>query len=172
MRYFTRGWHAGELDDAESEAVRVAYQARLAAITPQLPEALLRLASELDVHDGIIDSVCWHPRRHVLELVLVCRALDASGRGSSDVEARIEYRGAMLGEQRVRTLQRVATSRETEVLYDEVDLNHDGSFAHRLLFEPAEELTIDFTALDLVIRARADRRVALLGSFVIDDAEA
>lgn len=172
MRYFTRGWQAGELDDAESEAVCLAYQARLAAITPQLPEALRRLARELDVHDGIIDRVRWYPRRRVLVLVLVCGAFDASGRVSGDVEARIEYRGAQLGEQRVRTLQRVATSRETEVLYDEVDLNDDGSFAHRLLFEPADELTIDFTALDLAIRARADRRVALLGSFVVDDAEA
>ena len=57
MRYFTRGWVNGELRDDAFEQVVDAYRARIAEITPRLPAPMIRLAHELDLHDGLIERV-------------------------------------------------------------------------------------------------------------------
>jgi hypothetical protein len=67
----------------------------------------------------------------------------------------------MLGDQRLDVLKNVARDRKTEILYSEVDLGEDGVLAHRLLFWPRDELTIDFGTLTLELRPRADDRVQL-----------
>jgi hypothetical protein len=55
MRYFTRGFVGGELDEDEQEQVRLAYGRRLEAIQPGLPAAVRELAG-LSLHDGQIED--------------------------------------------------------------------------------------------------------------------
>lgn len=167
MRYFTRGWANGELDDAEGGRVVEAYQRRLEAIMPRLPAPARVLAREVSLHDAIIESVRWHPAAK--ELTLTLATVDPSGYHT----VALTYRGALLGVERVRTLREVARDRETEVLYSEVDIDDDGLLAHRMLFWPRDELTIDFGELGLEVTSRDDRRVSLGGAFVeVDDAPA
>jgi len=64
-----------------------------------------------------------------------------------------------------RSLRRAALSRETQVLYDEVDINHDGDFAHRILFWPSEEATIPFRSFALTTCPVPDKRVNVNGAF-------
>lgn len=52
----------------------------------------------------------------------------------------LTYLGALLGTRRVETLRMVARDRETEILYDEVDIDDDdGLLIHRMLFWPRHE---------------------------------
>jgi hypothetical protein len=166
MRFFTRAWATGELSEEEWLRASEAYRARVAEIIPRLSPAMVRLAAELSLHDGLIARVVWNAHTHCLRLTLVCG--DAQG---GCVEVRLVYRGAMLGRSRLEALRRAALSRETELLYDEVDVDDDAILSHRLLFAPCEEVTIDFRELELIIAPRADRRVHLVGAFVEEGPE-
>lgn len=166
MRYFTRGWAEGELDDAASQRARDEYASRLDVIGPQLSAPMRSLAREVSLHDAILEAVQWNPgaMQLIMKLVVVVPA--------GGYEAlTLTYFGAMLGERRIETLRAVARDRETEVLYDEVDVDDDDerTLSHRLLFWPDRELTIDFRELRLDRAPRADRRVHLAGAFELVD---
>lgn len=90
-------------------------------------------------------------------------AATAQGEG---VLLKLSYGGAMLGVSRVESLRRAALSRETMLLYDEVDIDEEGILAHRLLFHPCEEVTIDFRDFALQASPRADLRVKLGPAFL------
>jgi hypothetical protein len=163
MRYFTRGWANGELGDA-GEQIAEAYRRRLDEITPRLPESARVLAREINLHDAIIERVRWCPATRELSLELVAHVDRAGYRTIA-----LTYLGALLGEQRLETLRMVARDRETEILYDEVDIDDDDNddlLVHRLLFWPRDELTIDFRELRLEVTPRDDKRVTLGGAFV------
>ena len=79
------------------------------------------------------------------------------------------YRGVMLGKQRIESLRNAACNGEACVLYQETDIaDDDGTLAHRLLFWPNEEVTIEFRELEYVSAPRNDCRVALGGAFVVE----
>ena len=161
MRYFTRGFTNGELDDDESDRVVAAYRQRLVDIAPRLAGAMLQLARDVDVHDAIIESVQWTPDSNELAVTLVA---GAGERGCRSIA--LAYTGARLGRERIESLRRAALHRETQVLYREVDVDDDGLMVHRLLFWPCEEVTIEFDALRLDVAVREDSRVRLRGAFV------
>ena len=161
MRFFTRGWVSGELPDEEWERTERDYIAYLEAISARLPDQMLALAREVNLHDAWIECVEWEPAKAQLVLRLVTRP----GSGTNEA-VTITYFGAMLGEQRLEVLRNVARDRKTEILYSEVDVDEDGVLAHRLLFWPRDELTIDFEALTLEVQPRADDHVPLGGFFV------
>lgn len=166
MRYFTRGWAAGELDDNEADQVAEAYRVRLAVIAPRLPPAMLRMTREIRLHDALIERVIWDPASRRLWLSLVCE-----DREGGQLLMRLCYGGAMLGAGRVESLRRAAESRLTELLYDEVDVDDAGILSHRLLFAPSEEVTIDFENMDMTVSPRPDRRIELLRPFVVESSE-
>jgi hypothetical protein len=164
MRYFTRGWANGELDDDDAERVKNAYRRNLDAIIPRLSEPARKLVCDVTLHDAIIECVRWRPVAMELTLTLATISDEA---GYHTVT--LTYLGAMLGSRRVDSLRAAARDRETGVLYDEVDIGDDGLLIHRLLFWPREELTIDFRELRLQITPREDRRVNLGGAFIEAD---
>jgi hypothetical protein len=63
----------------------------------------------------------------------------------------------------------VACNRDACVLYQEIDITDDGALAHRLLFWPSDEVTIEFNELEYVCAPRNDRRVTLGGAFVVEE---
>ena len=75
----------------------------------------------------------------------------------------------MIGDHYMDVLRTRARDRETELLYDEVDVEQDGTYVHRLLFWPEGEISIAFKHLKLSSAARADRRTFLSGSFIEHD---
>lgn len=162
MKHFTRGWHAGELSDEECAAAAEAYAHRLHTIDSRLTPALRTLAHEVCVHDAIVERVIWSPGEKELLVALV--TYEPEGRSHRAVE--LVYSGAMLSEQRLEMLRVLANDRRTEVLAHEVDVDDDGTFAHRLIFAPEGELTIGFVTLRLVVDDRADDRVRLGPAFL------
>lgn len=166
MRYFTRGWANGELTDEEDEAVRRAYEARLVEIASRLPPAMTRLGRGVSLHDALIESVRWRPSLAELCLKLV------SGTSEGGYQAiQLTYRGAMLGKSRIDSLRSVACNREASVLSQEIDIADDGTLAHRLLFWPNDEVTIEFGELDCLFAPRDDCRVTLGGAFVVEEGD-
>jgi uncharacterized protein DUF4085 len=137
------------------------YHAHLEAISARLPDPVVALAREVNLHDAVIERVEWEPANAQLVLRLVTRA------GGSNQAVTITYSGAMLGEHRLDTLRNAARDRKTEILYSEVDVDEEGVLAHRLLFWPRDELTIEFGALTLDVQPRADDLVRL-GPFFLE----
>ncbi len=156
MRFLSRGWVNGDLTEDETEAALTAYWRRVGEIEHCLPEPMIRLARQVNLHDGLIDSVRWNPSAQRLELELVAYA--EAGYQS----VTLTYHGAMLGDDRIRAIREASRDRATVILYDEVDLDErDGIvLVHRILFRPRDEVTIDFTDLTLTVQPRDDNRVA------------
>ena len=163
VRFFTRGWHQGDLSDEEYDQTVRDYDAHLEAISARLPDPVVALAREVNLHDAVIERVEWEPASARLVLRLVTWTSD------SRQAVTLTYSDAMLGDQRLDVLKNVARDRKTEILYSEVDLGEDGVLAHRLLFWPRDELTIDFGTLTLEVQPRADDRVQL-GPFFLGSA--
>jgi hypothetical protein len=63
MKYFTREWLTGGLDDAEFEAAIPAYEAHLDRVSPTLPGTVETLARGVNVHDGLIRWVNVREKR-------------------------------------------------------------------------------------------------------------
>lgn len=159
MKYFTRGMANGELDDAECERITAAYHAHIAAIRPTLPPDFSAIV-DLQLHDGLVDRIRWNPTQRHLSMTLV-----STGPGDLSLTVRIDYEGALLGQQRVDALRRAATSRETCILDHEVD--RDGELlVHRYLFWPNEEVTIDCSAVRVTVELRSSAAISLPGAFV------
>jgi hypothetical protein len=159
MRYFTRGWVNGEYSEEDFEAADLQYQARLAATRSTMSAAVVAL-TETNLHDGVIEHIVWDERIRRLSLFLVIGDLQRGYAGLS-----LTYERAMLGEERLQTLRELGVDRRAELLCDEVDVNGDGTFQHRMIFWPTHELTVDFVSLALEIDERSDRRVEPGGAF-------
>ena len=163
MRYFTRGWANGDLSDDEYARMPEAYARRLAEIAPRLPAAMLKLAREISLHDGLIARMRWRPNSKELTMTLVTGSVGPGYRTTT-----LTYVGALLGKSRIEALRNAGLDRETQLLYDEVDIDDDGLLVHRILFWPREEVTIDFSELRLEDEPREDRRVNLGPGFYED----
>ena len=74
VRFFTRGWHSGELSDEESQQTVRDYHAHLEAISARLPDPVVALEREVDLHDAVIERVEWEPANARLVLRLVALA--------------------------------------------------------------------------------------------------
>ena len=72
MRFFTREWLSGELDETYWERVVPAYEAHLDRIMPLLPGPVQTLARGVNIHDSLIRSVDLRVRRRTLKLALRC----------------------------------------------------------------------------------------------------
>ncbi|MBV9495425.1 MAG: DUF4085 family protein [Acidobacteria bacterium] len=123
MRFFTRSWSEGELSDAEFEAAISDYRDHVATLLDRLSAPLRRLATDLSMHDAIVKNV----QRAERSLSLSLRVGDRQ-RGYFDLDLRYEDVSSLRGMAAVGS----------EVLQDEVDIDDDGAFVHRFLFDVGE----------------------------------
>ncbi len=121
MKFFTREWHSGELSDEESERIVSDYWAYINTLLPNLPPPVATLARETNLHDGLIHRVLIQPEQKQLELGLRGGDLQV---GYFDLD--LTYSEVRMDRLDIPFLQGSAQRRQTEVLYDEVDLE-DGS---------------------------------------------
>lgn len=169
MRYFTRGHANGEHSDEEYEESVANYRRRLESISHALPQSLRSLATDISLHDAVVERIAWRPATGSLTIALVAFRVGVPNAYDSVV---LEYGGAMLGEARVDSLRAVARDREAEILDFEVDVDdEDGYLIHRLLFWPREEVTIDFRTFDCQVTPRDGFAVELGGSFLVVEPE-
>ncbi len=142
MKWLTREWAFGSLGDDEVRERWQAYEAQRALVLPGLTSGAERLADGINLHDAQV---------HVFDLrpgeALVLRAL------IGDLQVGYEFIELTYIDPELR-LEPGATieslrlfDAETEIVYDEIDLEPDGRFVHRVLLWPDGEYEVTFTAL-------------------------
>ena len=102
---FTRAWHEGKFSDEECAQTVRDYEAHLEAISARLPDPVVALVREVNLHDSVIESVEWAPAAARLALRLVTRP------GGSNEAVSLTYSGVMLGERRLDVLRNVAAKK-------------------------------------------------------------
>ena len=157
MKFFTRSWCDGDMSDADAEGVQQRYQDHLARIVPRLSDPVRRLATEVNVHDGLIRRIQFDPSSKTLCLELRCGDLQV---GYFDLD--LVYGEATLTPDDLDRLDRLASDAEAEALYDEVDILGD-AYSHRILFWPSLEVEIEFRALTLQVTPRPNREIVRQG---------
>jgi len=165
MKYFTAAWASGELSDAEEDAVVPAYEVHIEALTPQLPETLCSLATDVNLHDGLIRRIAIERSAARLTIELRCGDLQS---GYFDLDLR--YSGVDMNSLDTSMLRELAGNEAAEVLYDEVD--SDDVYIHRMLFwvgrekqrDPYRELEIRFSTFDLLQVSCLNRDIDQKGS--------
>jgi hypothetical protein len=75
------------------------------------------------------------------------------------------YEGVDLNLLNPAALEAIATDPETELLYNEIDLESAGRFVHRIIFwpRPMREIEVVFRSLMVTIEPRPDRKVRRMG---------
>jgi hypothetical protein len=142
MRFFTEEWHSGEMADEAAVRVHSEYAAHIEALRSSLPEDVLLLVYEVNLHDGIVQSVS-HPDN---ELFLVLRGENQIG----EFDAHLRYGNPAVSKNDLAFLEQAAKHPRIVLLYNEFD-RLDGSWIHRMLFWPHHEVTLEFTSFSLEI---------------------
>jgi len=142
MKFFTREWTHGELDDATAERIAERYADHLAELWDRLPSTVRQFVDEVNLHDGLIQLVAFDPGEK--ELALTVRAGDEQ-EGYFDVTLR--YFDVAIAPADLDVLNAAQSDPEREMLYDELDADGPGRFVHRILFSPDGEVEITFETL-------------------------
>lgn len=150
MKYFTQHWHRGDMTDEESDAIVAAYTDYRTALLPKMPPAVQELAIAINIHDGLIETAVFELAAQHLRLELLVGDLQE---GYASIH--LCYSSALF---EIATLKEIACDSESEALYDEIDVQPDGRFEHRVLFWPYREISISFTSLAVTRVPRPDRK--------------
>ncbi len=155
MKFLTREWVTGVLTDNEAEDRYAMYQDYVASIKLRLPEGLRSFVEDFGLIDGLIENIIVD--HSMSEIVLLLRCGD---RREGYFDAELHYLGVDFGTTDLTSLRAAAENPETEVLYDEVDI--DGSvFTHSYLFWPQHETTIRFNWFRYKRQNQPDRLFAI-----------
>jgi hypothetical protein len=152
MKYFSETWCSGDLTEEQSLAIRDGYWARIETLSPQFPATVRELATGINLHDALVRQVTLDRARGTLTISLRCGDLQ---KGYFDAD--LAYRGVEMAGLDPGTLRAIATDPNTELLYDEVDLESPGRFVHRILFTDTREIEIVFGGLNVATTPRPDR---------------
>jgi hypothetical protein len=152
MKYFTQHWHGGDMTDEESNAVVDAYTDYRASLLPKMSSAVQELATAINIHDGLVEMAVFDRAAQHLRLELLVGDLQ---QGYASIH--LCYSSALF---ELATLREIVCDSESEALYDEIDVQPDGRFEHRVLFWPYREISISFSSLALTRVPRSDRKRA------------
>lgn len=136
MKYFTPAWHRGDLDDEASNRAFEDYQRHLTSLLPNLPPEVRRLATRINIHDGLLWEVAVNLEMDTLRLTLRCGDLQV---GYFDLD--LEYEQVDFVPELTEAMRKLAVAQlnlpksrsSNSALYDEVDRN-DAFVVHRILF--------------------------------------
>ena len=161
MKYFTRSWHSGDFDDKTANEIASSYRQVLEDISRTMPLPIKQLATEIDVHDAIIERVVVGEAGRKLSISLV-----AGDRSVGYYGVEIAYERAQIKGHDLDILKRRARDRSTCILYQEIDREKNGRYVQRILFWPEDEIEISFDNIRLLVTSREGRCVELVGYFV------
>lgn len=142
MKWLTREWASGGLDDEEWDERWENYLAHNDEVLPRLGSGAERLVQDINLHDAQI-----HAFEHRADNVLVVRAL------IGDLQVGYEFIELAFLDSHLRlepgsTLESLRLLEdETEIAYDEVDVEANGRFVHRVLLWPRGEYEVVFASL-------------------------
>lgn len=156
MKYFTQEWASGVLPDEEWQNIPLKYEQHLHSILDRLPESIKELANNTNLHDGLIRRILVNRKNKTIAIELRCGDLQC---GYFDID--MEYSGVNFETADLVNLAKIARDRNTELLYDEVDIGENGNYVHRILFHPLNEISIIFSTLKTIKTSKPDRSFPL-----------
>jgi len=145
MRFFTREWSEGALDDPAAERIAEQYADHLAELWDLLPSTVRHFVDEVDLHDGLTRRVQFDDGTR--ELVVEFRTGDEQD-GFFDVALR--YVDAEISAADLERLRTTQSNPDREILSDELDTAGPARFAHRVLFAADGEIEVTFETLRAV----------------------
>jgi hypothetical protein len=150
MRFFTREWALGAVEEGEALNAVESYEAHLLRIAHALPEHLRELTERVSLHDGLVQKAVSR-RDGVFDLLI--RAGDLQ---CGYFDAVLHYRdvSSVAGDPSPSVL---LAGGDFEILYDEIDLASNGEVEHRLLLSPDGELLVRFSGFDYAVVPAGDR---------------
>jgi hypothetical protein len=163
MRYFTRRWCTGALNDEKVVRAAAEYAKYVDAFDPPLPAALRSLTRSISVHDGRIRRLMLDRHRNRLRLELRCGDLSE---GYFDLT--LEYRGVDANSGEAAVLAALARDTTVEALHDEIDRVGGGRYVHRILFSSMDEVVVEFDELALRVEPRRGREFRRSDALVIE----
>ena len=149
MRFFTRAWCTGELDDRSFEEALGDYWRHVAEISPRLSPTTRLLAQHLNLHDARFKSVIVEPDSRRAELHLRCGDLQV---GYFDLTLMYGNASVAEVERGSDSVAIIVSDHRTEILYDEVTIAEDGFIEHNLLCWPQGEICIRYSDLSVSVR--------------------
>jgi hypothetical protein len=152
MKYFTREWMEGQYSDEAFEKVIPSYWRYVEQLMHRLPPSVAELAKEVNLHDGLFRKVIVNRQESSLALYLRCGDLQV---GYFDQD--LFYSGVDLTALALPVLAARARDRKTMIEYDEVDMDDQGQFVHRIIFSPKDEISITFAGLQLARTPQPNR---------------
>lgn len=150
MKYFTPELYVrgNSMDDetvdaaeAEWEAARAAYRARLADIASTLIPDLRRFEAELNLHDA---ELIGPARESESEVVLIARLTDTSRSGPHNSLAILRYRVTTPPIVTYPIHSHVFNPARPEWLYDEIDEISPGVFSHEVFVSDGRVIRLEF----------------------------
>jgi hypothetical protein len=167
MKYFTTEWRNGSMPDLEVERVTSSYWHNLARIAPRLPFNVHKLATEMNLHDGLF--VQFRLNRNVSEVSIRLISGDLRS-GYRDITLRyVEVSIEALDPLAIST---IAANPASELLYDEIDIDAKGLIHHAMAFYPFGEVEVIFKDVKITENQQLDRSTPIvIATYVEETAE-
>jgi len=147
MKYFTREYVMGELDDPEFEDRLVQYVRYRSTIWSRLPRDVQRAVNEVKFHDAKIIILDERESEKVVELRLATQGIEDPHAVCVD----LVYKNAEIVNVGSMTAAEIARRESTELLYYELDVL-DGQVEQRFIVAPdASEFAIRFTDFEFSV---------------------
>ena len=158
MKYFTKEWASGKLDDVRHERARSDYWKRLNEISDEMPAPLKKLSNSISLHDALINRVSIDRTQSLLIVNLVAGDVQ-----EGYFNLTLTYHDVQWEQLDLKKLSSAARDRRTELLYDEIDVLKSGRFSHNILmsgdYEGDKYFDLEFLFSEVdVSRSRRDGR--------------
>ena len=164
MKYFTSEWRNGDMSDLEVERVRANYRHLQARIAPLLPFNAQELSTAVNLHDGLVVQFALSRKKSEFVIRLICGDLQT---GYYDMTLR--YIGALTKTMDTAALRAIAADRNSQLLYDEIDIDGNGFIHHNMSFYPKGEIEVVFKDVSITKRAQMDRGVPKVDATYVEE---
>lgn len=153
MKYFTKNWCWGDLDEKQVEEISLNYDKYIKKIYPLLPFSLKLIARNISFHDGILKGITISPSKKALTLEGIFGDLDW---GYFDL--RIDYK--VVTEFSTENIKDKLGDQHLEIIRDELELvkkENEPTYIHSFIFSNKIEFQIEFYDCALAI-SNADQK--------------
>ncbi|MBK9099741.1 MAG: DUF4085 family protein [bacterium] len=137
MKYFTREWCNGRLNDEQYQKVKNSYRNYINRIYSKLPATIKKLLRQNGLHDSLFKSVLIDQRKNYLHIKFLSGDLQMGY-----FEFEIVYIGINLSNKIIDDLFRIFRNEKTEFLYDEIRMIEKNKFEHSMIFYPKGEVEL------------------------------
>jgi hypothetical protein len=145
MNFFTKEWCFGDLDTKKSEDILKKYRSYIRDIQFKISFPLRVMATNLNLHDGILNKVCFSLERRVLILQGIFGDLQ-----TKYFFLKIKYKN--ISDLNSDDLINVFQNQVAEILMDEIEVVSDTIFSHKIIFSSKKEIDLRFEDVEISIR--------------------